>query len=56
MLDEKKVELVGLGQSLKEQFSVRPDGNYQYDPQSMTLYEFIPVPAGADVPVESMPR
>ncbi|HMP71800.1 MAG TPA: hypothetical protein PKE55_00915 [Kiritimatiellia bacterium] len=45
---EKEMELAILQQVISERYSVSMDRDYRYDPDTRTLFELIPVPAGFD--------
>lgn len=49
LLREKGMELAAYDGMLLEKFSISRDRKYQYDSQSKTLFELIPVPEGSSV-------
>jgi hypothetical protein len=53
LIREKDMELAKCDQSLSERFSVVSNRAYQYDPDSLTLYEIVTVPGGAVPPAEA---
>ena len=54
LAEEKRRELARLVEELEEEFGVRPDRNYRYDPAARRLYEVSPEGA-ADAPSEGGP-
>jgi hypothetical protein len=56
LLREKDAEQKLFGRQLQELFSVRPEGNYQYDAGSLTVFEMVSrAPAGAGATTNQSP-
>lgn len=50
ILQEKKIELTHIQESLQEQFSMAPDKHYEYDSETHVVYELILAAADEQVP------
>lgn len=50
LIKEKQMEMTNIENLLAQKFSVSKDRTYRYDPETMSLYELVPVPEGFQTP------